>query len=372
MKSTKVTGNVTDRPFFLRILENLSGFAVFDHFTKIEEGCFVSDTLCLLHVMGDHGSLISTSPDFSEIEGGRSIEKKALAYNQAKNLGDKATRRETEIQQGRQAIESKRAEEQLSTPTSIPDPVKVLETAYQEQEYGGYQPTLPTSYLTRKELDDRNAEDLRRAAEDDITVFEEVASRYTRDKNQTKTIADLLQSPDDQLKLKMFKYMQELSQDTNDVDPVKVEANLKKMELQNLVKKEAEISKGVKGSKKVQELKKEELLSYNEDVLNLIDSVVSKYCVLTSHDLVNAKIARQLVHLRSVLMSGVPNDVAKYCMPEAYKTSLVMSINARSLQNFLELRTSKHALKEIQGLAKALFEALPEEHKFLFKEYIND
>ena len=122
----------------------------------------------------------------------------------------------------------------------------------------------------------------------------------------------------------------------------------------------------------LQELKKEELLSYNEDVLNLIDSVVSKYCVLTSHDLVNAKIARQLVHLRSVLMSGVPNDVAKYCMPEAYKTSLVMSINARSLQNFLELRTSKHALKEIQGLAKALFEAVPEEHKFLFKEYIND
>ena len=122
----------------------------------------------------------------------------------------------------------------------------------------------------------------------------------------------------------------------------------------------------------LQELKKEELLSYNEDVLNLIDSVVSKYCVLTSHDLVNAKIARQLVHLRSVLMSGVPNDVAKYCMPEAYKTSLVMSINARSLQNFLELRTSKHALKEIQDLARALFEAIPEEHKFLFKEYIND
>ena len=120
----------------------------------------------------------------------------------------------------------------------------------------------------------------------------------------------------------------------------------------------------------LQELKKEELLSYNEDVLNLIDSVVSKYCVLTSHDLVNAKIARQLVHLRSVLMSGVPNDVAKYCMPEAYKTSLVMSINARSLQNFLELRSSKHALWEIQLLAKAMYEAIPDEHKFLYDNII--
>ena len=122
----------------------------------------------------------------------------------------------------------------------------------------------------------------------------------------------------------------------------------------------------------LQELKKEELLSYNEDVLNLIDSIVSKYCVLTSHNLVNAKIARQLVHLRSILMSGIPNDIAKYCMPEAYKTSLVMTINARSLQNFLSLRSSKHALWEIQLLANAMYDCIPGEHKFLFKEYIND
>ncbi len=122
----------------------------------------------------------------------------------------------------------------------------------------------------------------------------------------------------------------------------------------------------------LQELKKEELLSYNEDVLNLIDSVVSKYCVLTSHDLVNAKIARQLVHLRSVLMSGVPNDIAKYCMPEAYKTSLVMTINARSLQNFLSLRSSKHALWEIQLLANAMYDCIPGEHKFLFENVMNE
>lgn len=122
----------------------------------------------------------------------------------------------------------------------------------------------------------------------------------------------------------------------------------------------------------LQELKKEELLSYNEDVLNLIDSIVSKYCVLTSHNLVNAKIARQLVHLRSILMSGIPNDIAKYCMPEAYKTSLVMTINARSLQNFLSLRSSKHALWEIQLLANAMYDCIPGEHKFLFENVINE
>ncbi len=98
----------------------------------------------------------------------------------------------------------------------------------------------------------------------------------------------------------------------------------------------------------------------------------NKYIVMTGNNIVDSANIRALEELRKLIADGIPNDVAKYCMPEAYKTSLVMSINARSLQNFLELRTSKHALKEIQGLAKALFEAVPEEHKFLFKEYIND
>jgi thymidylate synthase (FAD) len=49
-----------------------------------------------------------------------------------------------------------------------------------------------------------------------------------------------------------------------------------------------------------------------------------------------------------------------------------MSINARALQNFLELRSSKHALKEIQDLARAMYEVLPEDHKFLFDGIFDD
>ena len=118
----------------------------------------------------------------------------------------------------------------------------------------------------------------------------------------------------------------------------------------------------------LQELKKEEFFSYmKDDYLR-----ASKYVVFTQNDEVDLYIIDSINNLKELIMKGIPNDIAKYCMPEAYKTSLVMSINARSLQNFLELRTSKHALKEIQDLSKALFEAIPNEHKFLFKEYIND
>ena len=85
MKSTKVTGNVTNRSFFLRILENLSGFAVFDHFTKIEEGCLVSDTLCLLHVMGDHDDRIAfleLYSEFFDVRGGDRIEGRSRFIHQ--------------------------------------------------------------------------------------------------------------------------------------------------------------------------------------------------------------------------------------------------------------------------------------------------
>lgn len=94
-----------------------------------------------------------------------------------------------------------------------------------------------------------------------------------------------------------------------------------------------------------------------------------RYLVQTNNDYINKMNVVALENLRCSLSKGIPNDIAKYCMPEAYKTSLVMTINARSLQNFLELRSSKHALLEIQLLAKAMYDVIPNDHKFLY-DYI--
>ena len=115
----------------------------------------------------------------------------------------------------------------------------------------------------------------------------------------------------------------------------------------------------------LQELKKEEFFSYmKDDYLR-----ASKYVVFTQNEDVDLSIIDSVNNLKESIMKGIPNDTAKYCMPEAYKTSLVMTINARALQNFLGLRSSKHALWEIQNLAKAMYKVLPENHKFLF-DYI--
>ncbi|KIM08950.1 MAG: FAD-dependent thymidylate synthase [Sulfurovum sp. FS06-10] len=98
----------------------------------------------------------------------------------------------------------------------------------------------------------------------------------------------------------------------------------------------------------------------------------SKYLVLTGHDMVDSMSIKALENLRLVLVEGISNDKAKYCLPESYKTELTWTINARSLQNFLTLRSDKSALWEIQNLAHALYDALPEEHQYLFNIKTND
>lgn len=92
-----------------------------------------------------------------------------------------------------------------------------------------------------------------------------------------------------------------------------------------------------------------------------------KYLVMCGVEMVDEMSIRALENLRIVLAAGVSNDRAKYCLPESYKTELTWSINARSLQNFISLRSDKAALWEIRDLANILFEALPDDHRYLFE-----
>jgi thymidylate synthase (FAD) len=92
-----------------------------------------------------------------------------------------------------------------------------------------------------------------------------------------------------------------------------------------------------------------------------------KYLVYTGVDLVDKMSIKALENLRIVLAEGISNDKAKYCLPESYKTELTWSINARSLQNFISLRSDKAALWEIRELANLIYETLPEDHRYLFE-----
>ena len=96
-----------------------------------------------------------------------------------------------------------------------------------------------------------------------------------------------------------------------------------------------------------------------------------EFLVLTGNKMVDTASIKALNNLQEILKLGISNDIAKFCLPESYKTELTWTINARSLQNFLELRSSKSALWEIQSLSHQLFDKLPMEHQYLFEERIS-
>lgn len=100
--------------------------------------------------------------------------------------------------------------------------------------------------------------------------------------------------------------------------------------------------------------------------------IASKYLVATGNlDVDNASIAA-LQRLQLLLVQGVSNDKAKYAMPESYKTSMVLTVNARSLQNLLSLRTSKATLWEFRELAHLMYKQIPDDHKFLFDHLVTE
>ena len=100
------------------------------------------------------------------------------------------------------------------------------------------------------------------------------------------------------------------------------------------------------------------------------DFLYSDYLVLTGDSQMDQWSIDSLNRVISLLEKGYKNDQAKYLLPESYKTNLILTINARSLRNFLKLRSSSKALWEIRELANNIFNAIPDSHKILFKDII--
>jgi thymidylate synthase (FAD) len=114
----------------------------------------------------------------------------------------------------------------------------------------------------------------------------------------------------------------------------------------------------------LKELKDEEEFTLNDK------ERAGKYLVYTEVEMVDKMSIKALENLRLVLKAGIANDKAKFCLPESYKTELTWTLNARSLQNFIGLRSDKSALWEIRKLANMIYHTIPKDHQYLFDDYI--
>jgi len=65
---------------------------------------------------------------------------------------------------------------------------------------------------------------------------------------------------------------------------------------------------------------------------------------------------------------GIPKEDARYIMPNATKTNIIVTMNARSLINFFSLRLEKDAQWEIRALAKKMLEEVNAIAPAIFRE----
>ena len=66
----------------------------------------------------------------------------------------------------------------------------------------------------------------------------------------------------------------------------------------------------------------------------------------------------------------IPNDELKYYVPEFWPTNLILTANIRSLRHILKLRTAPAALNEFRVLAYSLYEAVPEEYRYMLSDCV--
>ena len=71
---------------------------------------------------------------------------------------------------------------------------------------------------------------------------------------------------------------------------------------------------------------------------------------------------------KGMVDAGIPEEDARYVLPNACCTNIVVTMNARELRHFLELRLCNRAQKEIRELAQRMLECLKDECPELFED----
>ena len=104
----------------------------------------------------------------------------------------------------------------------------------------------------------------------------------------------------------------------------------------------------------------------------------TRHTLKKKFDAVSASLPREYSEYMFVLWSklqakpDVPNNELKYYLPEFWPTNLVLMVNIRELRHILNLRTAPAALKEFRCLGHALFDAVPEQFRYLLLDCVHE
>lgn len=74
------------------------------------------------------------------------------------------------------------------------------------------------------------------------------------------------------------------------------------------------------------------------------------------------------VAYRKLLNIGIKPEIARYVLPNACETQIVMTMNFRELRHFIKLRTSKRALPEMRAVAGEVRRIIKEQAPKVFED----
>jgi len=116
------------------------------------------------------------------------------------------------------------------------------------------------------------------------------------------------------------------------------------------------------------ELKNEKDFIVNDKTKEEIEEIFNRgenYLVYTSCYLTNLSSLQTLENLRKIITDGRSNDIAKYTLPESFRTELQLSMNLREFIHLAKLRLSKDALWEFRDIIYLMINKLPSQYKEL-------
>jgi len=87
----------------------------------------------------------------------------------------------------------------------------------------------------------------------------------------------------------------------------------------------------------------------------------------TGNDYVDSALHEWKYTIEQFVSEGMSNEITSLMLPQAYQYRWIVQFNARSLQNFLELRRAKSAHFHIREVSESMYNAIPDRLQYLFE-----
>ena len=92
---------------------------------------------------------------------------------------------------------------------------------------------------------------------------------------------------------------------------------------------------------------------------NMTPAELAQTFVKTGDNWIDQSSYDAVAKVQMAKLQGKKNDKAKYCLPESFKTTTQLKIDARNLRNLFNVRTRKSALWGFRDVANGMFDVLP-------------